>query len=50
MLTMKKSYISHVLLLELKFVSRDQSMEGNLLNHFIHLDYKQFMKIVHNGG
>ena len=26
MLTMKTSYISHVLLLELKFVSRDRSM------------------------
>ena len=28
---MKASYISHVLLLELKFVSRDRSMSGNLL-------------------
>ena len=33
MLTMKTNYISHVLLLELKFVSRDRSMQGNLLNH-----------------
>ena len=28
---MKTSYISHVLLLELKFVLRDRSMLGNLL-------------------
>ena len=35
MLTMKTSYISHVLLLELKFVSRDTSMQGNLLNEMI---------------
>ena len=31
MLTMKTSYISHVVLLELKCVSRDRSMQGNLL-------------------
>ena len=31
MLTMKTTYISQVLLLKLKFVSRDRSMQGNLL-------------------
>ena len=32
MLTMKTSYISHVLMLKLKCVSRDRRMSGNLLN------------------
>ena len=31
MLTMKTSYISHVLMLKLKCVSRDRSMSGNIL-------------------
>ena len=36
MLTMKTSCISHVLLLELKYVSRDRSMKGNLLKPGLH--------------
>ena len=34
---MKTSFISQVLLLELKFVSRDSSMQGNLLKLLIAL-------------
>ena len=50
MLTMKTSYISHVLLLKLKCVSRDRNMKGTSLSNTKTLHAQKFVDIATGSG